>query len=102
MSWILKHWGGGEYSDGKEGGCAVMGEEGECSQICALTLIFTGSLAGLTGVTSNILGERGNSCQISGRQVNLVVARSLYRGERREEDAGNRCIDSNPQSPQQP
>ena len=28
---------------GEDGRCEVMGEEGECSQICALTLIFSGS-----------------------------------------------------------
>ena len=62
-----------------------MGEEGECSQICALTLIFTGSPCWTQAgcLTYNILGERGNSCRISGRQVDLEVARSIYRGEER-------------------
>ena len=58
--------------------------------MCALTLIFSGSpcwtqAGGLTVVTSNILGLRGNSCRISGRQVDLEVARSLCREGRGEE-----------------
>lgn len=62
--------------------------EGECSQVCTFTLIFSGiacwtQAGGFTVVTSSILGERGRSCRISGKQVDLEVARSLCRGEER-------------------